>query len=169
MDVCPTMKDEVTLFTFYYYTCPPTLHYSSYFVMGQNGLRATEFCKIKKWTSNFLKENMYNCRLEAKRHIDCWRPLDHIVIVDASSITRFPAVLNRMFRHTMLLPEVVTASCQDHPMGRKPFFFHKKGNIAVLLAGNQRAELLWQQVDVVYLRHRGQWSQRVAVTHVNRF
>ena len=59
----------------------------------------------------------------------------------------------------------MTASCQDDPVGREPLPLHNEGNIAVLLPKHQGSQLLRQQVDVVDLRHGGQWTQRVAVTH----
>ena len=45
---------------------------------------------------------------------------------------------------------------------------HDEGDIAVLLAKHQGSQLLRQQVDVVDLRHGGQWTQRVTVTHGGR-
>lgn len=59
----------------------------------------------------------------------------------------------------------MTASCQDDPVRREALPFYDEGDIAVLLAENQGSQLLRQQVDVVDLRHGGQWTQGVAVTH----
>lgn len=68
------------------------------------------------------------------------------------------------FSHSQL-PEIVTASGQDDPVGREALPLYDEGNIAVLLAEHQGSQLLRQQVDVVDLRHGGQWTQRVTVTH----
>lgn len=65
----------------------------------------------------------------------------------------------------MHLPEVVASSSQDDPVCREALPLHDEGDIAVLLSEHQGAQLLRQQVDVVDLRHGGQWTQRVAVTH----
>lgn len=62
----------------------------------------------------------------------------------------------------------MTAGGQDDPVRRKALPLHDEGDIAVLLAEHQGSQLLRQQVDVVDLRHRGQWTQRVAVTHGRR-
>lgn len=75
--------------------------------------------------------------------------------------------MNHAFRH-LHLPEIVTASCQDDPVRREALPLHDEGDIAVLLAKHQGSQLLRQQVDVVDLRHGGQWTQRVAVTHGRR-
>lgn len=55
-------------------------------------------------------------------------------------------------------PEVVTASGQDDPVRREALPLHDEGDIAVLLALHQDPQLLRQKVDVVDLRHGGQWS-----------